>query len=318
MAYGRPTRAKGEHVKHAIDHLVLCVDDLDRARDFYERLGFTLTPRAQHPFGTANHLAQLQGSFVELLAVADRTQIPRAGPGEFGFGGFNAAFLSRREGLSMLVFPSEDARQDQRIFAARGLDTYAPFDFSRRALLPDGNAAKVSFSLAFVTHPAMPDVAFFTCQQHAPQYFWKPEYQRHANGATAIVEVVMAADAPARFADFFGRLLDPQAVTTDGDCLRIALSGGAIKILDQDRLHAWCREAEMRPSPAFVGYVVAARDLDRAEAILRQAEVPYRKRGDRLQIVPGDAFGTVIEFRAAQENGSAATHDRVQQGGSSE
>jgi hypothetical protein len=292
-------------VKQAVDHLVLCVKDLERARDFYARLGFTLTPRAQHPFGTANHLAQLQGSFLEILGVADRTQIPTATPGAFSFGAFNAEFISRREGFSMLVFQSEDAHGDQRAFAARGVDTYAPFDFSRRAVLPDGSAVTVAFSLAFVTHPMMPDVAFFTCQQHAPQYFWKPEYQRHANGATAIVEVVMAAEDPAGFADFFGRLVDPKAVTTEANCLRIALSGGAITVCDRDGLREWCPETGMPSSPAFVGYAVTTRDLDRVEAILREAEVRYRKRGDALQIVPGDAFGTAIEFRAAREHDTA-------------
>jgi catechol 2,3-dioxygenase-like lactoylglutathione lyase family enzyme len=286
-------------VKHAVDHLVLCVGDLGRARDFYARLGFTLTPRAQHPWGTANHLAQLQGSFLEILAVAERAKISPADDGEFSFGDFNARFLGRREGFSMLVFQSAEARQDQRAFAARGLDTYAPFDFSRQAVLPDGSAVTVAFSLAFVTHPAMPEAAFFACQQHAPQYFWKPEYQRHANGATAVVEVMMAADDPVRFADFFGRLLEPQAVTRDGGCLRIALSGAAITVLDRGRLHAWCPEAEMRPTPAFAGYAVAVPDPDRVEALLRHAEVPYSKRGDGLQILPDDAFGTVIEFRAA-------------------
>jgi hypothetical protein len=109
----------------------------------------------------------------------------------------------------------------------------------------------------------------------------------------------MAADDPVQFADFFGRLVEPQAVTADGDCLHIALSGAEITVLDRGRLHGWCPEAEMRRSPAFAGYAVAVADLDRVESLLRQAEVPYRKQGDGLQILPGDAFGTVIEFRAA-------------------
>ena len=284
-------------MKHAVDHLVLCVSDLERARDFYARLGFTLTPQAQHPWGTANHLAQLQGSFLEILTVADRAKISPPGDGEFSFGDFNARFLDRREGFSMLVFRSEDARADQRAFAARGLDTYAPFDFSRQAILPDGSAVTVSFSLAFVTHPAMPEAAFFTCQQHAPQYFWKPEYQRHANGATAVAEVMIAADDPSEFAGFFERLVDPSAVTTDGACLRIALSGAVITVLDPGRLQAWCPEAEMPSGPTFVGYAVAVPDLDRVEELLRRAALPYRRRSAGLQILPEDAFGTAIEFR---------------------
>jgi hypothetical protein len=286
-------------VPHAIDHLVICVDDLDRARALYERLGFTLTPPARHPFGTANQLAQLQGSFLELLAVADRTQIPPPRPGHFSFGGFNAEFLDRREGISMLVFQSGDARQDQAQFVARGLDTYEPFDFSRKARLPDGSEVTVAFSLAFVTHAAMPEAAFFVCQHRAPQYFWKPEYQRHANGASAVAEVVMAAESPTEFAEFFGRLLDPQAVKTVGNCLRVALSRAAMTVLDPDGLRARWPDAGLEdpgPGPRFVGYRVSVADIGRAEAVLRRGEVPFLRDGDGLRIAPHDAFGAVIEF----------------------
>ena len=130
-------------VERPIDHLVLCVRDLDAARRVYERLGFTLTPKALHPFGTANSLVQLRGNFLELLAVADRSLIKPVGEGEFGFAAFNERFLAAREGMSMLVFASDDARRDQQEFAASGLDTYAPFDFSRQAVLPDGSAVTV-------------------------------------------------------------------------------------------------------------------------------------------------------------------------------
>src|SRR5260370_22869197 len=147
------------NAQRPLDHLVLCVRDLAAARAWYARLGFTLTPRALHPFGTANSLVQLQGNFLELLAVANRARIPSAEPGSFGFAGFNDAFLAAREGMSMLVFGSDDARRDQVEFAASGLDTYAPFDFSRRASLPDGGQVTCGFSLPFVTdrrHPPPP------------------------------------------------------------------------------------------------------------------------------------------------------------------
>src|SRR5882724_9697820 len=100
-----------------LDHLVLCVRDLAAAQASYARLGFTLTPRALHPFGTANSLVQLQGNFLELLAVADRSLIKPAGEGEFAFAAFNERFLAKREGMSMLVFASDDARRDRREFA---------------------------------------------------------------------------------------------------------------------------------------------------------------------------------------------------------
>ena len=56
----------------AIDHVVLAVEDLDRAAISYQILGFTLTPRAAHEdrMGTSNRLAQFRGrNFIELFEV---------------------------------------------------------------------------------------------------------------------------------------------------------------------------------------------------------------------------------------------------------
>jgi hypothetical protein len=289
-------------MRRAIDHLVLPIGDLGAARETYRRMGFTLTPTAHHPWGTANSLVQLQGNFLELLAVAEPGKIPAPAPGQFSFGAFSQAFLKKRQGLSMLVFQSADARRDQAEFAARGLETYAPFDFSRQAKLPDGGTATVAFSLAFVTDPRMPDAAFFTCQQHAPQYFWKPEYQRHANGARRVVEVVMLANAPGEFADFFGKLAEPEAVSRSEGALTVTLDGGTLSILDATRLGARFARTRLRDilrKPYFVGFSIAVEDLDVVEGILKRNGITATRTGDHVQIAAENAFGVVIEFRPA-------------------
>jgi len=289
-------------MRRAIDHLVLPVADLEAARETYRRMGFTLTPTAHHPWGTANSLVQLQGNFLELLAVTEPEKIPAPAPGEFSFGAFSQAFLKKRQGLSMLVFQSLDARRDQAEFAARGLETYAPFDFSRQAKLPDGSMATVAFSLAFVTDPRMPDAAFFTCQQHAPQYFWKPDYQRHANGARSVMEVVMLANAPGDLADFFGKLVEPDAVSRSEGALTVTLDGGTLSILDATRLGARFPGTRLRDilrKPYFAGYSIAVDDLEVAEGILNRNGIATKRAGDCVQVAAEHAFGAVIEFRSA-------------------
>ncbi|HEV3176637.1 MAG TPA: VOC family protein [Stellaceae bacterium] len=286
-------------MNRAVDHLVLAVNDLEAAREAYRRMGFTLTPPAQHPWGTANSLVQLQGNFLELLAVAEPEKIPPAEPNRFSFGAFNQSYLKRRQGLSMLVFQSSDARRDQAEFAARGLATYEPFDFSRQAKLPDGSLKTVSFSLAFVTEPRMPDAAFFTCQQHAPEFFWKPDYQRHANGARAVVEVVMLANDPAGLAEFFGKLIEPAAVSRSEGALKVALGQGALSVLDATRLaqrFPGIRLRDILRKPHFAGYSIAVDDLDAAEDVLKRNEIPAARAGDRLQIAADHSFGAVIEL----------------------
>lgn len=286
-------------IDRGIDHLVLCVSDLDKARAFYGRLGFTCTPPALHPWGTGNTLVQLQGNFLEVLAVLDPAKLAPPAPGGFDFGRFCADFLRRREGFAMLVFQSRNARADQAAFAASGLDTYAPFDFERQARLPDGRSARVAFSLAFVTHKAMPEAAFFVCQQHAPEYFWKPEYQRHANGALAVSEVVMRAPDPAAFAGFFGKLQGDDAVRVAPGRLDVRTALGSIALLDATRIAERFPDMTLpgpADSPVFVGCRIDVADLAATERLLRAGGVLARRHRGALIVDPADAFGVAIEF----------------------
>jgi hypothetical protein len=288
--------------KRGIDHLVLAVRDLESARRTYMRLGFTLTPRAEHPFGTGNSLVQLQGNFLELLTVVDPAKITAPADGHFSFGAFNQAFLRRREGFSMLVFESTDAKADLQDFTKAGLDTYAPFHFERKARLPDGRDVTVGFSLAFATDRRIPEAAFFVCQQHAPQYFWKPEYQLHANGAIAVVEAIMVAADPPALADFFAGLQGREAVSVEDGALSVATARGAVAVLPVEAA------AERFPglplegapdSPHFVGYRISVRDLDGLRMRFDASDVEYRPMGRAIQLAPDIGYGAFIEFCAA-------------------
>jgi hypothetical protein len=197
----------------AIDHVVLAVQNLDRAAEIYQALGFTLTPRAQHEdrMGTSNRLAQFHArNFIELLEV-DRPQrlAPHdfaASPPFFSFGDHNRLAACAREGLSMAAFASVDVRADMHSLEAAGLPTFAPFDFERTATLPGGAEATVAFSLAFVQPPEMPMVAFFVSENRFPYHFWKSEYQTHGNGAAGIIAVYLSSHDPARDAAFISKL----------------------------------------------------------------------------------------------------------------
>ena len=121
-----------------INHLVLAGRDLEAMRSHYAGLGFTVTPRGQHPFGTGNSLIQLHGSYLELLAVTAPQDVPEHRAGHFSFAAFNRDYLARHQGFSMLVLDTADARADIKAWRAAGLHTYEPFDFSRMAKMPDG------------------------------------------------------------------------------------------------------------------------------------------------------------------------------------
>lgn len=282
-----------------IDHLVICVEDLDAARDSCARLGFTTTPHAVHPFGTGNSLVQLQGNFLELLTVVDESKFVQPAPGQFGFGEFNRTFLGAREGMSMLVFEGHGADDDCADFAANGLDAYDPFHFERKAMLPNGEEVTVAFSLAFVTEKSMPEAVFFTCQQHAPEYFWKPEFQRHANGASVVSETVMVAARPSDLTSLFGGLQGADAVLETAGGLRIETARGHVTVLSPDKFAERFGAASPGPdSPHFAAFRVLVADLGVTERILRGNGVTFRQTDYTLQIGPETAFGCVLEFAA--------------------
>lgn len=53
----------------SIDHVVHVGHDFDQLAGEYEALGFTVTLRADHPFGTSNRLAVLENAYLELVAI---------------------------------------------------------------------------------------------------------------------------------------------------------------------------------------------------------------------------------------------------------
>src|SRR5215470_1039177 len=62
--------------------------------------------------------------------------------------------------------------------------------FEREGKRPDGATVTVGFSLTFAEDKAAPNIHFTTCQQHYPENFWNPAFQRHANTAAGIAGVV--------------------------------------------------------------------------------------------------------------------------------
>jgi hypothetical protein len=287
-------------MKRGIDHLVLCVNDLELCAAFYRSLGFTITPRARHPWGTDNCLIQLEGSFIELLTVSRPSLIPAAGPETFSFGAFNQKFLERREGMSMLVFESRDADADREEFIARGLPSYDKFYFERMAKLPDGSEVPVAFSLAFATDPRMPEAAFFCCQQHAPQYFWKAEYQSHANDADQILEVIMVTEDPGALSGFFSNLQEPDSVVKQSSELTVRTPRGTIRVIspaDACRRYNSLNFSAFPDSPYFLGFAVEASNLDPVAKHLQKKSILFEQTDRLIRVYPKHAFGVLIEFR---------------------
>jgi catechol 2,3-dioxygenase-like lactoylglutathione lyase family enzyme len=179
-----------------IDHVIHLVRDLDAAAATYEKLGFLVSSRNKHPFGTHNRIVQLDGSYVEILEVAEPEKIQGEGS-PTSFAHFHRDFLSRNgEGLSGLVLASNDANADKAAFDKAGFGGFPVFDFGRMGKRPDGSEAELAFSLSFLREPGSPDVMTFVAHHKRPENFWFKELQAHRNGASRVACAVFTSESP--------------------------------------------------------------------------------------------------------------------------
>jgi catechol 2,3-dioxygenase-like lactoylglutathione lyase family enzyme len=279
-----------------IDHLVLPVADLGRARETYAAMGFQVSAVNTHPFGTQNAIVQLEGSFLELLTVADPAAIPKGSRERFSFAEFNQRFMSRvGEGCSFLVVGSSDVDADSWAFQRAGLRIYEPFSFQRMARQPDGSEVEVGFDLNFTTDVRIPDCAFFTMKQRRPELFWDDAFQVHDNTARAVADVVFATDQPTDFSAFFEAFIGAPALPY-GDGVAFNTQRGSVRLLPWNSAGT---DVMWSPTPRLVRYAVAVDDLEVTRDVLEAGRVPFGEEAGGLVVSSSQAFGVNIVFQNA-------------------
>ncbi|AXO16857.1 VOC family protein [Thalassospira indica] len=270
-------------MSRAIDHIVLCVNDLDAAIAVYTQLGFTVTPRAVHPFGTGNALIQLDAMYIELLAVVDPGKIAETDLAlPFSFPIYNRDYLRHREGMSMLALQSRDAEQDRQKFIAAGAAVPAVFHFERDAKTPDGETVGVAFSLAYANHPLLRHAVTFVCQhRHPAQNFYFPAYQSHKNGAVAIGKVLVDHWAAEAVRDFYEEI--------GVDAIVDALHGDEL-------VSRYGVEDSAFPTDGFAGFELIVDDMAKiADAAVAMGAV---EKDGMLIIAPSRFFGVLMVITA--------------------
>jgi len=277
-----------------IDHIVVAVRELDHAASLYRRLGFQVGARNQHPWGTENRLIQFGSSFIELITVGRAAhQIASHQLRQFSFGAFVRDYLNQREGIAMLVLSSTDARSDAAQFAEQGIGDLEPFYFERKARRPDGSETQVAFTLAFACDPAAPDAGFFVCQQHFPQNFWNPGFQRHDNSAKDIAAVTLISPAPNRHAAFLTRFSGVESQSLPDGSLRFALDGGRIQVASTTG-----SPTQSPPSPLLTSFSVRVDETDVLTRRLKAEGIPFTTSNQEIVLPPSLLFGTELRFEA--------------------
>jgi hypothetical protein len=285
----------------ALDHTVQVVGDLESARADYERLGFRAMPKVIHPSGaTANYLFQLDGSFLEIIAIVDPSKVVASTSEQFSFAEHNRDFAARRgEGLSLMALSTDDAVRDYTRCQTADLRGYPPFHFKRRAEGNNVPGSEVAFTLAFLVDQRLPDMSLFFFQQHTPENFWQPSYMVHPNGAQGIAELVVIADAPRSLERHFSAVLGAAPNAVSVEALEFLTARSRVLILTENAYSERFGEGAARrsSSPWFASVAVRVASLQEVENRLRQASIEFRAiKGERLRVADRHTHGLTLDF----------------------
>lgn len=111
-----------------IDHVTICVPDLEQGVAQFSKLGFNIYPSGVHAGrGTHNAIAFNRDDYIELLAIRDAAEY-RAGNAHGGL----ADFVAAGGGLRHVVIQSDDLSTDVAAMRARGVDVSDPTEGGRR------------------------------------------------------------------------------------------------------------------------------------------------------------------------------------------
>jgi hypothetical protein len=287
---------------HGLDHIVHAIRDLDAAGEFYRRAGFTVGARNRHPWGTHNRIVQFPGVFIELLNVGEPELITASAPGLFSFGGFARDFLAHDEGLAMLVLEGRGAAADAEAFRTAGIGDFKVFDFEREAKRPDGSTVKVAFSLVFAADPEAPDTGYFTCEQHYPQNFWNPAFQRHPNGAAGIAGVIMVSEHPDDHRHFLGAFSGISEVTSSAGGIYIRTERGDIQVMNPSayRAYAGTEPPNLTRGARFAAMRVTTGNKAETISALNKGGVAFVERNDNIVVPPDVALGATLLFETSR------------------
>jgi hypothetical protein len=234
--------------------------------------------------GSVNHLAMFATDYLELL----------------GFGEDGAArpeIVPFPVGLNGLVFKTADADLVHRQAAAAGLPVLPVQSFSRPVVL-DGATGDARFRTTRLDPAQVAMGRVYFCEHQSPDLVWRPEWQTHPNGASAIARVVVATGDPHRTAVLFRDLFGGDAVADREGRYVMAAGTAQIELVAPDVAAAEFGEAAAEPvgrAEYMAALGIRVRSLPAAAHKLRSVE-GVRAEPHRLVVPAGVAFNTTIVF----------------------
>ena len=281
-----------------IDHALIGVSDLERARADFERLGFTTTPRGRHVgWGTGNYTIMFEHDYVELLGVVDPDQyIHRLDE-----------FLETGEGLLNVALATDDAEAAYRWLQMQGVDA-APPENLQRVLETDEGDETLRFHNVYLPPELTPGLNTFACQHLTPDQIRRPSWLSHPNGARGIAALTIVMDDLSGVREAYSTLFGEEAVTGDERKGNITVDTGHDELWFATPKTFPERHYDKNINPDMSLPHLAALTLEVAEPqatslYLSGQQVAYERDSTDAVIVSADeACGTFLVFAAGDDD----------------
>ena len=188
-----------------IDHVMICVADLQKGIETYSRLGFNIYPGGVHPGrGTHNAISFNQDDYLELLSVRDQDEYRAATSGPGRPGGGLIDFIAAGGGLRYVVIASDDLAADVAAMRSRGVDVSDGTEGSRRT--DSGTELRWKVAALGPRHP-LPIVFLQHLTPLEARRQQVPKAGNHPNGVQRIDRVYIATTDVRTEAETYARVL---------------------------------------------------------------------------------------------------------------
>ena len=287
-----------------IDHVMICMPELNQGIAQYRRLGFNVHPGGIHPGkGTHNAIALNQEDYIELLAVRDPAELRAAAtPGSWQDG--LERFIAAGGGIRYVILQSDDLAADVAAMRARGVDVSDVIDGGRRT--PAGQELRWK---AAAPGPANPLPIFFI--QHmtpmAERRKQVPDASGHPNGVRFLERAyIVTPDVETAVAIYAKVLGIPQPRRYRGTVIMADMAvfqfGPAGLTVAQPYAPGPAAEALERRGPGPFQALYRTTSMGAAARWMQEHDLPPPARGVRdtgeqaMLVPPAEACGAYIGF----------------------
>ncbi len=288
-----------------IDHVMICVPNLEQGIDAYTRLGFNVYPGGAHTGkGTHNAIAFHGEDYLELMSVSDRDEYLAARAAAGGAGPSLVDFLSLGGGFRYAVVQSDDLAADVAAMRQRGADVQDPIDGARRT--PTGQELRWTVAALGARNP-LPVLFIQHLTPLKERRAQVPRAGDHPNRVLGADRVYIAVSDIAASAGSYGRVLGlPVPAIQRGAVIKADMAvfdlGPTGLTVAEPAEPGPAAEALRRRGPGPFQVLYRTRSMDAAARWMADHGVPPPTRGVRntgeqaMLVGPEHACGAYVGF----------------------